>query len=436
MRAKTVLLTSASMLITTLVSCSVTGPVGIPPTQPSGGLGSATPTIPATVAAQTLTAQPTFSSPAETPVTPSPQPSILHLSAGVALTLSSIQMTSTTSGWGVGTGPSDESQHILHTADGGRTWTDVTPPEPVDPQIAKKASATFRGDRMAWAAYGAADFQAGQSTPVVWRSSDGGQTWTPSAQLDPPSTLEFFSVAQISFLDDQTGWLWAILGAGMNHTYIAIYATRDGGQTWTRLLDPDTGGEMMICSKDGLGFSSQSTGWMAGDCHGVAQYLYLYRTADRGTTWDRVELAAPATVPTLFDPDRYYCGALAPQFSSNKDGALLVTCTDWNANTKQSWLYVTADGGQTWSPRAAPAADGLLQWLDAGHAWLLAGGAIYRTTDGGIAWRTMSRVAWNGQPDFVDQDNGWIVARSDQAVALVHSTNGGKNWEEIKPMTH
>ncbi len=242
-------------------------------------------------------------------------------------------------------------------------------------------------------------------------------------------------MAQISFLDDQTGWLWAALGAGMNHTYIAIYGTRDGGQTWARLLDPDSGGEMMTCSKDGLGFATAKIGWLAGDCQGVTQYLYLYQTSDGGTTWDRIELQAPKQVPGLFNPDRFFCGASSPQFSSQTDGGMMITCTDWNANTKQSWLYVTADAGQTWEPRDLPAADGTLQWLGGGVAWLQAGGAVYQTTDAGVGWKTMAQVAWTGQPDFVDQQEGWIVAHADQAVALVHSSNGGKNWEEIKPTT-
>lgn len=297
------------------------------------------------------------------------------------------------------------------------------------------ATGFFRGDANAWAAFAPWVPAAASGPQVIWHTEDGGQTWASSAPLDPPPTLEFFSVAQISFLDDQTGWLWAVLGAGMNHTYIGIYGTRDGGQTWTRLLDPDTGGEMMVCSKDGLGFVSPTKGWLAGDCQGVAPYLYLYQTEDGGTTWNRVELQTPAAVPSLFNSERYYCGALAPQFTSATTGAFLVNCMSWADSRKQSWLYVTADAGKTWSPRAVPAARGLLQWLDARYAWVLAGGAIYRTTDGGAGWKTMAQVSWNGQPDFVDQDHGWIVAQAEQAVALVHSSNGGKSWEVIKPVT-
>jgi photosystem II stability/assembly factor-like uncharacterized protein len=192
---------------------------------------------------------------------------------------------------------------------------------------------------------------------------------------------------------------------------------------------------MMGCSKDGLGFVSPTTGWLGGDCHGVAQYLYLYQTVDGGKTWAQVNLNPPASVSALFDPNRYYCGAAAPGFDSGSTGAVLVTCSSWNPSTKQSWLYVTADAGQTWLPRAVPAGGGVLQWLDAIHAWVLAGGALYRTTDGGMSWKTMAQVSWTGQPDFVDQENGWIVARAETAVALVHSTTGGKTWEEIKPVT-
>ncbi len=435
MFARRVSLASACVLIAASLACGLPISSGGQSTQANGGGASSSPTAIATTAEETPTASPELASPTPAPMTSTPAPGIRRLPGGAALTLSSIEMLSISSGWAVGKPSTAADDHILRSSDGGRTWADVTPPEPVDPQTAKKATAFFRGDRTVWVAYSAAEVPAGQVTPVVWHSTDGGQTWASSQQLDPPSTLEFFSVGQIAFLDDQTGWLLAHLGAGMNHDYIAIYGTRDGGATWTRLIDPDTAGEMMGCSKDGLGFVSSTTGWIAGDCHGVAQYLYLYQTVDGGKTWAQVNLNPPASVAALYDPNRYYCGAAAPAFNSGTTGAVLVTCSSWNPSTKQSWLYVTADAGQTWLPRAVPAGGGLLQWLDASHAWVLAGGAIYRTTDGGMSWKAMAQVSWTGEPDFVDQENGWIVARAEQAIALVHSSNGGKSWEEIKPVT-
>jgi photosystem II stability/assembly factor-like uncharacterized protein len=58
---------------------------------------------------------------------------------------------------------------------------------------------------------------------------------------------------------------------------------------------------------------------------------------------------------------------------------------------------------------------------------------LYRTADAGLHWSKIRTVSWEGQFSFVDEQNGWAVARSEEAIALVRTANGGSSWELLEP---
>jgi photosystem II stability/assembly factor-like uncharacterized protein len=125
--------------------------------------------------------------------------------------------------------PVDGRFRILSTADGGRTWT-VLPnagmPPALDGEFAFAASGTclVAAGRTAWFATG------GGSTARVFRSTDGGLTWTVAATPVPSGpTAGIFSLA---FRD---GHGIAVGGDFMTPTVApdAAATSRDGGRTWT-----------------------------------------------------------------------------------------------------------------------------------------------------------------------------------------------------------
>ena len=65
---------------------------------------------------------------------------------------------------------------------------------------------------------------------------------------------------------------------------------------------------------------------------------------------------------------------------------------------------------------------------------LLLGRDIYRTADGGRHWEYVKSVNWDGQFTFIDSQIGWAVARADDQVALVKTSNGGETWSIIQPV--
>src|SRR5574341_277921 len=313
-RMKRPLLTRSAWLVT-VVAVLLTGcgsPAAEPPTlaatqppptpAPTLTPSPASPTrAPATQLSPSPSPAPSTATPIASPTAPASTPEtggpasnpIAHLTAGQPVTVTAVHMLDANTGWAVAAGGTgDPDDHLLRTTDGGATWRDVTPPENNDPSapLAKAAIGFFLDAGTAWVAY--YDRTAGPAvvSPVVWRTTDAGQTWAASQTLDV-SDGEFYSPSDMVFVDGRTGWLLAHAGAGMMHDYVFVFATSDGGQTWNRIVDPFMDTLPQSCGKTAMIFADAQTGWVTGDCQGVQPGApYLQKTVDAGRTWQAVEL--------------------------------------------------------------------------------------------------------------------------------------------------
>ena len=407
----------------------------------AGQSADATPTTPvAADATATPPADPdTATQPAATqPVDDGARP---RLAPGQPANLVRINMLDANLGWAVGHPANDPSEYLFRTSDGGQTWVDVSPPIPAGTPWA--ATASFLDNSYAWVTF--ADPAAPPLTnapAVVWRTADGGQTWTASQPLNL-SDAEYSAPSDLLFADTQRGWLLTHVGAGMNHDYVMLFVTSDGGQTWERIADPLSTaptGLPMSCGKTGLGFLTPDLGWVTGDCHGVAPGVYFHATTDAGRSWQPVTLPPPPGAANLFGNDAVGCGTYSltvqpPQFVS-----VAVICQDFVNSEVTAWLYRSLDGGQNWDANPLPGRD--LFFFDPNLVWSVAEGDVndpkaprklYRSDDGGVSWAEVTTVTWSPQLDFVSPDLGWAVARAGEEVAFVHTTNGGATWEIIEP---
>lgn len=365
---------------------------------------------------------------------------IARLTAG-EITITTIRMLNEQTGWAVAEAPGAPDDHLMQTRDGGLTWRDVSPPQPRDETAEIGQGLTFFAldERTAWVTYynrtGGPLFQPAN----VWRTTDGGQTWQAGAPLDL-TDVELYLPSDLHFVDANTGWLMAHVGAGMSHDYVNVYRTTDGGQTWTKLVDPYTDNLQQSCAKTGLIFTDTNNGWVTGDCYGVQPGApYLYRTTDGGQSWEAVELPAPASAPELFNTETLACGVQAPVYFDARTGLLPVECLDLNANRPKAFLYRTADGGRTWTAEPIEGDYQSATFLDATTGWVLTNSgpetpsALFTTTDGAATLRQTKTVNWTGRFSFVSPQVGWAVAESAEGRALVQTTDGGRTWREIRP---
>ena len=141
--------------------------------------------------------------------------------------LRQVHFSSPTQGWGVAGGANQNDDRsipattLVHTSDGGRTWSAL--PAPAPPQ-----SVCFTAQGDGWLA----------SDTRVWRSVDGGRSWgsRPSFTLpvlanEPP----FFAALQCA----QPGAPWVRFDSGdhyAGHSPYALYTSRDGGAHWRGVL--------------------------------------------------------------------------------------------------------------------------------------------------------------------------------------------------------
>lgn len=199
-------------------------------------------------------------------------------------------------------------ENVARTSDGGATWQESTLPSPHSVwRFALPAADRFFVST--WTSGGGGG---------LFRSADGGATWTPVAGGLPASFLG----AGLAFLDSQQGWLSCRQGA-----LPKMFKTVDGGATWTPVAAAGLGDFV-----DDLHWFDAQTGLAVGrsvDCTGI------FRTTDGGASWTQV------------DPDR--ANRLA--FRDALHGATVFGYFES--------LRFTEDAGLTWEPLAVPFDPGL-----------------------------------------------------------------------------
>ncbi|MDH5507643.1 MAG: hypothetical protein OEZ02_10515, partial [Anaerolineae bacterium] len=319
------------------------------------------------------------------------------------------------------------------TTDGGTTWADVTPPEPLPApgESPKIATAFFMDANQAWATYAYEDFFTIPQYPIVWKTTDGGTTWQPSAYLDTRASVEFYAPQFFLFVDAQTGWLKASVGAGMSHDYSVLFRTSDGGATWTRIIDPSSSAYLQGCCKTGMVFADSQTGLVTAE-QGPYVQVYILWTHDGGLTWESQNLPGPSSNPTILTDA--FCSSHSPSMSSPQAVKLAVTCKQYGSGstpTVFNFLYTSTDGGATWQTQEYPG--GQVLFIGADFIWAL-DLDIHKSTDGGQTWTKVKTVIWKGQFSFVSQQTGWAVARNTPDIALVTTTDGAATWVELTPV--
>lgn len=397
---------AASILLTSLLyGCTpgaTSAPTQVPPTQAP----LATTVAPSSTPASTETLAPptgTISITTTAVVTPTSA----MTSTNSLPTFTWIDMLSTQNGYGL------DGHNLYRTNDGGSQWNAVTPAG-----VTAINSGFFLDTQTGWILVrNSQDLTEG----TLYRTNDGGQTWN--------SNPTPFGDGNIQFLDGQNGWAIGNFNCGAGSCGLDIYNTTDGGQSWALVSSAspqnnDRSGSLPFAGdKNGMTFLDMQHGWVGGS-EPKDGYVWLFATQDGGQTWSQVNLPLPSgyTTSTIsVDP---------PKFFGSQDGVLPVTLF---TSSSHRLFYITHDGGQSWTPGQAVNSGGIISIPTAKDFFVWDGGTLHTSHDGGQTWIDitpnidLSQII--SQLDFVDQNNGWATSMDRNMKVMLYKTNdGGKTW--------
>ena len=323
---------------------------------------------------------------------------------------------------------------VWKTDDAGRTWNPIFDDQPT--QSIGAIAVAPSDPNIVYVASGEGlhrpDLSVGDG---IYRSADGGRTWThlglrdgqqiPELAIDPSDPNRVFA---------------AVLG----HPYGAnpergIYRSLDGGKSWQQVLfkDADTGGSAVAIDptrpqilyaalwQDRLGpweDRNQFQGTGGG----------LFKSTDGGTTWHKLTQGLPDNASQVniaicaSRPDRLYAvvGTNEPGDYSSAAGLGLFRSDDAGA----SWTRITTDprpalrigGGDLPVLRADPSNPDVVYST---------GIVTMKSVDGGKEWQPL-----RGAPGGDDYQNIWINPTHPDIIGLVSdqgavvTLNGGRTW--------
>lgn len=265
---------------------------------------------------------------------------------------------------------------LFESMDRAVTWSQRKLPSSatlVQPEI------SFVSESEGWLlASGQVTAQCGTESITIWHTSDGASTWH---ELNPAGFAEAQCKSGLYFADSLHGF---IVGSDINRAPV-IYRTADGGNSWTAssaLPDPPgftskPGGSTLQPGRVALiagtllvaatGISSQAVGQPP--VHPAHTYVYV--SDDGGVTW-----AYRASAPDGGDPVSF------------------VTAARWLQLKGPGEAHETLDAGVAWHAysadytQTAPSAPDVV-FADSVYGYATVQGTLERTLDGGAHWIPM-----------------------------------------------
>ncbi|MCH7715778.1 MAG: hypothetical protein IH876_06590 [Gemmatimonadetes bacterium] len=274
------------------------------------------------------------------------------------------------------------------------------------------------------------------ATGGIWKSTNKGTTWRPIFEGQPVSNF-----GDIAIAPSNPDVIWAGTGGQNNRQSTSwgngVYRSTDGGETWTHLGLDNTRHIGRVrphpTSTDIAYVAALGNLWQPSADRGV------YKTTNGGRTWDKVLFVDTLTgvvdlVMDPLDPDILYAAAYQR----------LRRAWGFNGGGPGSGIYKTTDGGQNWREltNGLPAGDkgriglaiaqtnGSILYATVEHAE--AGGGTYRSADGGETWERVNQL--NQRPMyyshiFVDPSNEDRVYEA--ATSFYRSEDGGRNFRTM-----
>lgn len=250
---------------------------------------------------------------------------------------------------------------VLKSTDGGKTWTQDQTFSPVAVK-SKAAAGPYIGALAVNPAnnqilLAAVESTAGSSLSAgIWRSTDGGNSWTP---VLPQSGSVANAGTAVAYDPNSPGTAYAALGAYVGNSSDGVYKSTDGGATWTALTSLGIGsglgritlaigppaasgqpGELLAAIADATNCSTNSS-----ECS--TNLLGLFISTNGGANWTKLA-NTPDFCGDSADPTKGQCFYdMAVGISPTNPNEIYVGGTnDFGGDA----LALSMDVGNTWSP--------------------------------------------------------------------------------------
>ncbi len=266
-------------------------------------------------------------------------------------------------GWAVG-----GNGRVSATTDGGRTWRAMRPP--ADDTL---HDVFFTDANTGWLVCERSIYKiksVEEPRGYLLKTTNGGETWTRVEATKPNVNIR---LVRVVFADHERGWTFGEAGT--------LYATTDGGTSWTKQLTPTR--HLLL----GASFIDNQQGWIVG---GGGSVIW---TLDGGAQWRNLAASADSRSRTTANATNTARAAVSPTQAPAQSRLNAVSFVD----NKRGWavgvggvIVATIDGGRTWKNQNSNADVDLLdvKFINATEGWAVgAEGMIIHTIDGGRAWQ-------------------------------------------------
>jgi photosystem II stability/assembly factor-like uncharacterized protein/alpha/beta superfamily hydrolase len=297
-------------------------------------------------------------------------------------------------------------------------------PLPTEPYPGKQDDIFFANERVGWYGNGAGK---------VFRTTDGGDSWT--KVWEKPGTF----VRCLAFVDEKVGVLGNV-GPGYFPGVtdaVPVYRTEDGGTTWTPVTAIEGAPVVGLCAFDVVQVPFVNAGNLdrrprivgVGRVGGPAAYIW---SDDLGKTWKQGKL--PEIGAMAFDV----------RFLDEKRG-FIASATDADVSQSNALILMTEDGGETWEEVYRSSRPWELTWkfsfpdADTGYCTIQSydpdpGSSkrfVAKTIDGGRSWNEVTLVDDHAVREFgiafLDADTGFVGAMPHGFVTV----DGGISWQDV-----
>ena len=293
----------------------------------------------------------------------------------------------------------------------------------------------------------------GSASGGVWKSVNGGTTYKPVFDKQPVQ-----SIGAIAIDPQAPKTIWVGTGESWTRNSVSIgdgiYRSTDGGENWTNLglRDSERISKILIDPKD----SDTIYACVPGKLWSDSEERGVYRTSDGGKTWNKIlkgsNLSTGCSMISMNsqNPKVLFAG----MWDFRRKGWTFRSGGESPTAPSGSALYLSTDGGTTWSELDEKTAQGLppKPWgriavaiapSNPGAVYALiesTRSALFRSSDGGKTWRERDRsnmMVW--RPFYfanliVDPENENKLYKPD--LGLIMSEDGGKSFSGVSGGAH